>query len=161
MPDKNHATIVVRPAAPRDRDIIVEFNVRLADEAEGKKLDPHTVRRGVESGLTNPDRCLYFVAERNVHIVGQPMITYEWSDWRDGWFWWIQSVYVHSDHRREGVYRTLHEHIEREARRRGDVCGLRLYVDLQNRRAIETYECLGMTPGGYAIYETDWSNAVR
>ena len=152
--------LTLRVADPRDRDVIAEFNVRLAAQSEGKQLEPQVVRSGVEHALADPARGTYYLAECDGQVVGQTLITREWSDWRDGWFWWIQSVYVHPDHRGRGVYRALHEHVEREARSRGDVCGLRLYVDEHNRRAIETYARLGMSPSGYLIYETDWSDAI-
>ncbi len=160
MPEANRLAVTIRLATPADRDVIADFNVRLAAESEAKSLDTQTVRRGVDAALADPRRCRYYLASAGERIVGQTMITYEWSDWRNRWFWWIQSVYVHPDHRQRGVYRAIHQHIEREARRHQDVCGLRLYVDTRNTKAMKTYEALGMTPGGYILYETDWSNAV-
>jgi GNAT superfamily N-acetyltransferase len=88
------------------------------------------------------------------------MLTVEWSDWRDGWFWWIQSVYVEPEHRRQGVYALLHRYVRELARRAGDVVGLRLYVERDNERARRVYERLGMRPTAYLVYEEDWSGAA-
>jgi GNAT superfamily N-acetyltransferase len=136
---------------------VVEFNVAMAWETEGKALDPHRVRRGVAAVLEEPgSRGDYYLAELAGRPVGQLLITTEWSDWRNGYFWWIQSVYVHPEHRRRGVYRTLHRHVLSEARRRGDVCGLRLYVDRDNRRAQGVYASLDMRRARYDLWETDF-----
>jgi ribosomal protein S18 acetylase RimI-like enzyme len=86
-------------------------------------------------------------------VLGQTQITFEWSDWRNGWLWWIQGVYVHAEARQRGVFRALYEHIEREAREAGNVIGLRLYVDQHNLGAQETYRKLGMTPSNYLLFE--------
>src|SRR5438128_1174688 len=102
--------LCIRPATLDDADVIVEFNRRLAEESEGKALDLSLLRPGVEAGLADPNKGVYFVAEDDGVLVGQIMITAEWSDWRNGWFWWIQSVYVCPDHRRRGVFRSLFKH---------------------------------------------------
>jgi GNAT superfamily N-acetyltransferase len=161
MPNDHSPAPSIRAATLSDCEVIADFNRRLAAEAEDKRLEHEVVVRGVRTALSDPARCRYYLATLDGEIVGQTMITFEWSDWRNGWFWWIQSVYVHADFRKRGVYRTLHEHIAREARRTPDVCGLRLYVDTRNDAAMKTYEALGMIPGGYVLYETDWSDAVR
>src|SRR5688572_9099906 len=119
----------VRAARPEDVAVIADFNQRLAEESEGRTLTPDTLRRGVAAVLGAPERGRYFVAEVDGRIAGQLLVTTEWSDWRNGWFWWIQSVYVEAQARRRGVYRRLHEEVERAARTSGDVCGLRLYVE--------------------------------
>lgn len=147
----------IRPATPADADLIAAFNVALAAESEGRALDPTVVGRGVRRLLAEPAYGVYYVAERAGRVVGQLLITYEFSDWRNGIFWWIQSVFVAPEARQSGVYRALHEHVAAEARRRGDVCGLRLYVDPSNTRAQATYRRLGLTPTEYDVYETDWS----
>ena len=153
--------IRIRPAQPSDLDLIVRFNRRLAEESEGRSLDPEILRAGVRAVLEATDKGRYFVAEVDGAVAGQLMVTSEWSDWRNGWFWWIQSVYVDPAFRGRGVYRALHQHVERIARGRGDVRGLRLYVEEANHRARETYSRLGMRKTGYLLYETDWSFAVR
>jgi GNAT superfamily N-acetyltransferase len=148
-------TTAVREATLEDRDRIVEYNRAMARETEDRELDLATVRAGVEALLEDPSRGRYFLAERGGATVGQAMVTYEWSDWRNGRLWWIQSVYVAPVHRRSGVYRTLHEHIGRRARDRG-AAGLRLYVERENVAARRTYERLGMESSDYVMYEDVW-----
>ncbi len=150
-------SIHVRPAAIGDLDVIVAFNTALAVESENKTLDPATVTAGVRRAIEDPGRSLYFVAEVDAMMAGQTMVTLEWSDWRDGFFWWIQSVYVDPAFRRRGVFRALYEHIITLARQREDVCGVRLYVHRDNQRAIDTYGNLGMTLTEYLLCEEDWS----
>jgi ribosomal protein S18 acetylase RimI-like enzyme len=148
----------VRRAAIEDLETIVRFNLAMAEETEGKKLDTTTVTEGVRAALADPDRSMYFVAEVEGVIAGQTMVTLEWSDWRNGFFWWIQSVYVDPAYRREGVFRALHDHIRNLARAQQEVCGLRLYVHGDNRRAIETYRKLGMGLTDYLLCEEGWSS---
>jgi GNAT superfamily N-acetyltransferase len=150
----------VRAACAADEDVVCEFNARLAEESERRRLDPATLRAGVRAALGSPERGRYFVAEVAGRVVGQLLVTTEWSDWRNGWFWWIQSVYVAPAARRNGVYRRLHEEVERMARARDDVRGLRLYVEESNGHARATYARLGMLRTGYLLYETDWSAAT-
>src|SRR2546425_12969882 len=101
----------VRDASAADAPTIVDLNYRLAQEPEGKPLDRVTLTAGVAAGLADRAKARYFVAEENGEVVGMTMLTYEWSDWRDGWIWWIQSVYVRADSRQQGVFRSLYEHI--------------------------------------------------
>jgi ribosomal protein S18 acetylase RimI-like enzyme len=107
---------------------------------------------GVRAVLDDPARGVYFVAERAGEVVGQTMITTEWSDWRNGWLWWIQSVYVCADARRQGVFRALYEHVQEMARNDPTVIGLRLYVEENNRAAQETYRRMGMEPMGFLVF---------
>jgi ribosomal protein S18 acetylase RimI-like enzyme len=148
----------IRDAVVDDAATLVAFNRALAEETEGKVLEAARVQRGVERLLNDPARGHYFVAVVDdggpQRIVGQLMITREWSDWRDGWFLWIQSVYVEPSVRRRGVYRALHEHVLTSARRAGDVCGVRLYVEPENARAKQTYRALGMRHT-YDVLEQD------
>lgn len=149
----------VRDALPDDGPAIIDFNARLARETEGKALDPAVLARGVGAALADPDRRLrYWVAELGPGgpVVGQAAISREWSDWRDGWLWWFQSVYVHPGARGKGVFRTLHGHVRALAFSSADVIGLRLYVEDANERAQQVYEALGMRPGGYHVYEELW-----
>jgi GNAT superfamily N-acetyltransferase len=151
------ADIVIRIASSSDIPVITDFNCALALESEGLRLDPGTARRGVELALGRPQWCRYFLAELDGQVVGQLMITYEWSDWRAAAFWWIQSVYVRPDRRKQGIFRTLYRHVESLARQDPGACGLRLYVDRHNRRAMQTYEQLGMTPAEYVMYAFEWN----
>src|SRR5579885_1638093 len=148
----------VRLAAPADLGTIVEFNRRLALETESKTLDPSVLEVGVACALADPERLRYWVAEIDgePRPVGQAAVTREWSDWRMGWIWWFQSVYVAAEFRGRGVFRTLFLHIRDEARSRADVIGLRLYVEDSNVAAQKTYRALGMKAGGYSVYEELW-----
>ena len=125
----------------------------MAWETEHKRLDPTTIRRGVAEGVADPMRARYFIAERDGVAAGTLMLTTEWSDWRAGWWWWIQSVYVDPDFRRRGVYRALYAHVLALAEADPEVRGLRLYVEQENTNARRTYEYLGMQNPGYAMYE--------
>ena len=143
----------IRAATPADIETIASFNEAMATETEGKTLDPATIRAGVRGLFARPDLGFYVVAEDGGRIVGQLMITYEWSDWRDGVFWWIQSVYVRPEVRGKGVYRALHEHVRAMAKAAGGVCGFRLYVEKENAAAQETYRRLGMHETPYVLFE--------
>ena len=147
----------IRTATVADVEAVVANNTAMALETEGRRLDPETLRTGVCRVLSDPTRGVYYLAEIDGRVVGQLLITREWSDWRDGWFWWIQSVFVAPEARRAGVYRVLHEHIVDEARRAGDVCGIRLYTEQENTRAQQVYERMGMQRSAYVMYEADWS----
>jgi GNAT superfamily N-acetyltransferase len=146
----------IRLAAPGDAETIARFNQAMAQETEGRQLDFERLRRGVQAVLSDPSKGRYWVAEIDGRLAGQLLITFEWSDWRNGAFWWIQSVYVDPAFRRRGVFRALYEHVARQARQAPDVCGLRLYVEQDNRRAQAAYERLGMHPAPYRIYEVDF-----
>jgi GNAT superfamily N-acetyltransferase len=148
--------IIVRPATMADLDTIVAFNQAMALESERKQLDPATITDGVRNALQDQTRCRYFVAELDGKTAGQTMVTFEWSDWRNGFFWWIQSVYVDPGFRGRGVFRALYNHIRDLARGRRDVCGLRLYVHRNNSRAIEAYRKLGMPLTDYLLCEEEW-----
>ncbi len=134
-------TIAIRRAGPGDASVVAAFNVALAKESEDVALDPAVVGRGVRTVLSDPARGLYWVAEEGKEVVGQTMVTYEWSDWRDGWLWWIQSVFVAPAAREKGVFRALHARIVEEAKEAGAV-GIRLYVYDANDRAKRVYERL-------------------
>ena len=146
-------SITVRPAVPDDWPIIVEFNCLLAEESEGKTLDRAHVEPGVQALLADPRKGRYLIATDAGRAVGQLMHTYEWSDWRNGDIWWLQSVYVHPDYRRLGVFRALFERLRSEAEAEPSVVGLRLYVEEHNTRAHETYHRLGLVNGGYFVME--------
>ncbi len=143
----------IRPAQPDDWETIVEFNCRLAEESEETRLDPEKISAGVKALLADPAKGRYFVACHQDQLVGQMMHTREYSDWRNGHIWWLQSVYVHPDFRRQGMFRLLYERLRGEAIADPDVVGLRLYVENENDRAQETYLNLGMKPGGYLVMQ--------
>lgn len=146
----------IRQATSKDASVIVRFNALIAEETEHRVLDSERLGKGVETILSDPSKGIYFLAELDGNAIGQLMITYEWSDWRNGNFWWIQSVYVDRLHRGEGVFRSLYRHVCDLASQRADVCGLRLYVESQNERARRTYEQLGMKKARYEMYEIDF-----
>ncbi|MBX9678022.1 MAG: GNAT family N-acetyltransferase [Gemmataceae bacterium] len=144
--------MLIRTASEADLEMIVDFNAALAEESEGKTLDPAKLRPGVAAALADPHKGRYFLAEHGGRVVGQMLITYEWSDWRNGWFWWIQSVYVTLDHRRKGVFRGLFDHVRQLALAEG-VIGVRLYVEKENTRAHATYQSLGLDWTSYLVME--------
>ena len=145
--------IAFRRAQPEDAQVLVDFNQAMAYETETKELAPEVVRPGVDGLFAQPEFGFYVIAESGGTPVGSLMITYEWSDWRNGLFWWIQSVYVAPDWRRRGVYRGLYEYVKELAAAEG-VCGFRLYVEKQNHAAQRTYQNLGMTETQYLMFES-------
>ena len=150
----------IRPATRDDADTIIEFNRAMALETERRRLDLATLRTGTLAILESPEYGFYVVAElpegQRHKPVGQLMITYEWSDWRNGVFWWIQSVYVDPDHRGRGVFRALHNHVFLKAKADPRVCGLRLYVERENHRAQTVYQRAGFCPSVYRVFEQDF-----
>lgn len=143
----------VRAAGDADVPALVEGNVRLAAESEGRTLDPATVERGVRAILSDPGGARYWVAEAGGAVRGQCLVTIEPSDWTDGRYWWLQSVWVDPAWRRRGVFRALWDRVLEAAVREGDVAAVRLYVERENRPARAVYERLGMRPTGYRVYE--------
>jgi ribosomal protein S18 acetylase RimI-like enzyme len=147
----------IRDAQADDLAWLAESALAMAWETERKRLDADTVRAGIATGLADPAKARYFVTERGGARAGTLMLTGEWSDWRNGAWWWIQSVYVVPAHRRQGVYAALYRHVEALARETADVVGLRLYVEHENDPAQRTYHALGMRDTGYRIYEAELS----
>lgn len=152
--------LLVRPAELADLDRLIDFSLAMALETEGRALERSRLRQGILGILTEPTRGFFRVAERAgrdaAQVVGQMMVTYEWSDWRNATFWWIQSVYVTPECRRQGVYRAMHDAIRREARATPGVCGIRLYVEGTNRTAQQAYRRAGMQMSSYQVYEEDF-----
>jgi GNAT superfamily N-acetyltransferase len=150
----------IRPATTDDVQTIVDFNAAMALETEQRILDRDRLREGAHAVLTNHQYGFYIMAEIQDKTtrtpVGQLMITFEWSDWRNGVFWWLQSVYVTPEWRRRGVYRAMHEHIAAQAKADPQVCGIRLYVEQQNRSAQIVYQRVGLNPSAYTVYEQDF-----
>jgi GNAT superfamily N-acetyltransferase len=145
--------ILIRLAEIRDALAITEFNRAMALETEQKELIPEVISKGVDKLLNNPDLGFYVVAERNNEVVGSLMVTPEWSDWRNGLFWWIQSVYIKPNERRKGIYTKLYNFIRDSANDNPSICGFRLYVEKTNILARNTYEVLSMIETDYRIYE--------
>lgn len=146
-------TLRIRDAETADAAIIAEFNRLLAAESEDVTLDPEIVAAGVAALLADPSLGRYWLAELDGEVVGQIMTTREWSDWRNGMLWWIQSVFVRPEARGRGVFSALYRHVERLARETPGIGGLRLYVDDRNDRARRVYEAMGMDDGGYRVME--------
>ncbi|MBI2212237.1 MAG: GNAT family N-acetyltransferase [Acidobacteria bacterium] len=145
--------LVVRDASAADAARIVEFQLAMARETEGIELDPATLARGVDAVFSDSGLGRYFVAASDGVVIGSLMITYEWSDWRNGMVWWIQSVYVTPEARGSGVYRRLYEAIQSLVRDSVGIRGIRLYVDTRNSSAQKVYERLGMDGGHYRVFE--------
>ena len=150
------STPTVREATPDDASRIVEFQQAMALETEGKTLDESLVTPGVAAVFASPDKGFYIVAEIDDDVVGSLLITYEWSDWRNATFLWIQSVFVDAGHRRQGVYTAMHNHVLAHAESDSGICGVRLYVERTNTGAQQTYKSLGMDHSHYDLYEIDF-----
>jgi len=147
------ADLSVRAARADDADSIASFNAAMAWETEGKRLLPEVLGAGVRRLLAEPALGFYLVAQAHGEVVGCLMVTTEWSDWRNGRFWWIQSVYVPQAWRRRGVFGALYAHVTDAAAREPDVCGVRLYVERENAVAQATYRHLGMDETDYLLFE--------
>ncbi len=143
----------IRRATPHDAPVVIEFNRLLAEESEGKTLDLAVLSVGVSKALADTGKAVYFLAEEQDQILGQLSYTTEWSDWRNGWIWWIQSVYVRPEARRRGVLRSLYAHIHQTAKQDPEVIGLRLYVERDNMRAHNTYLGMGMEWTSYLVMQ--------
>lgn len=146
--------LTIRTANEDDVPTLTAFNVAMARETEDKALDPDTVQAGVQALIDDPTRGFYLVAQRGDDVVGALMITTEWSDWRNGDFWWVQSVYVRPEARQQGVYSALYDRVRvRAAEANPPVCGIRLYVEEANTAARQAYLALGMVETSYRLYE--------
>jgi GNAT superfamily N-acetyltransferase len=148
--------IVIRPARPEDVDQLTRFSAAMAWETEQRALDTGRLRQGTLAVFERADRGMFYVAEHASGVVGQCLITYEWSDWRNAQFWWIQSVYVDPQWRRRGVYRRLHEAIKEKAQCTPGVCGIRLYVEQSNSIAQSVYAAMDLHRAKYQIWEVDF-----
>ena len=153
--------ISIRLANQGDAQTLVEFNQAMAKETEGKDLPIDVVSDGVRGLLMHPQYGFYLVAEADGEVIGSLMITYEWSDWRNGLFWWIQSVYVRPDYRGKGIYKRLYENTKTIAFKAGTICGFRLYVEKENVYAQKTYQALGMIKTRYRIFEEVMQNYTK
>jgi GNAT superfamily N-acetyltransferase len=148
--------ITIRNATRDDVAFLRDCNLAMAWESEKKRLDGDVLTRGIVAVFDHPERGFYIVAEREGALVGSLLITHEWSDWRNGGWWWIQSVYVVPEARRAGVFTAMYREIESRGRASAGVIGLRLYVEKQNAGAQATYAALGMEPAYYSLYQRAW-----
>ena len=153
MSELNSNSICIRLAEIDDSSVIAEFTRRIASETENVTLDPETVLSGVRNAMNQTQYGFYVVAQSSSEVIGCLMVTYEWSDWRNGLQWWLQSVYVDPAYRGFGVFRKLFSFVVELAKDEHNVCGIRLYVDKSNAIAISTYQALEMTPTQYLVYE--------
>ena len=143
----------IRLAHNSDIQALVDFNQAMALETEGKHLDGEILQRGVEAVFEDDKKGFYVVTDDNGEIVGGLMVTYEWSDWRNAWFWWIQSVYIRPEARGKRIYSRMYEFVKRLAAETDNVCGFRLYVETDNAHAQRVYESVGMHSSKYMMYE--------
>lgn len=152
--------ILIRAARMEDVDSILAFSTAMALETEGRRLDHTRLREGTVSLLSAPTHGFFLVAEQremdHFRLIGQLMVTFEWSDWRNGVFWWVQSVYVSPAWRHRGVFRRMHEEVVARAKADPKVCGIRLYVEQHNHLAQAVYKRVGLTPSTYVVFEQDF-----
>ncbi len=144
---------MIRKGTVDDLDTIVNFNYNLAYETENTSLNREILKQGVAALLSDSTKGVYWIYESEGKAIGQLMITTEWSDWRNGEFWWIQSVYIHKEHRRKGLFKALFEHVKSMAVNDSTVCGIRLYVEKENEYAKQTYQAMNMKETHYLLYE--------
>ena len=148
--------ISIREGSISDTPTIAKFQQQMALETESKILKESTIRQGVESVLKCPNKGFYIIAETDSQVIGRLLVTFVWSDWRNGWFFWIQSVFVDAKYRRQGVYRVMHSEVIRRTKASGNCCGIRLYVEKDNRNAQKVYKTLGMHETDYYLYEEEF-----
>jgi len=146
-------SIAIRDASLSDAPTITRFNALMALETENLTLDESRLLNGVRAVLQDPAKGFYCVAEMDGAVVGQLMITFEWSDWRNGTVLWIQSVYVLTDYRKKGVFKIMYNEIKKRVQSNPEYSGIRLYVDRTNEKAIRVYEAMGMQGEHYRLFE--------
>lgn len=143
----------IRKAKIEDLKTMVKFNYNLAKQTEDKELDLEILTKGVNAMINDSTKGQYYVYEINNKVVGQIMYTYEWSDWRNGTFLWVQSVYVDEEYRRNGIFKSLYNHVKQICDSEDGIVGIRLYVEKENFNAKATYKSLGMSQCNYHMYE--------
>jgi RimJ/RimL family protein N-acetyltransferase len=145
--------LTIQKANRTHLDALVEFQQGLASETENLSLDNDTLRKGLSTLFDDPSKGVYFVVLDGDTPVGCHLITYEWSEWRNGMVWWMQSVYITKAYRQQGVFRMMFDNIMRIIDETPGLLGLRLYVDKSNEKAMRVYESLGMDGSHYTVYE--------
>ncbi|AYB30509.1 GNAT family N-acetyltransferase [Chryseolinea soli] len=145
--------IHIQKATLQDIDTLIDFQQKLASESEGVTLNGDVLRKGLQALFADRNKGFYFVAKENAEVIGCHMITFEWSDWRNGMVWWIQSVYVKETHRKKGVFKLMFDNLLNILSTDPGIIGLRLYVDKSNARAMKVYEAMGMDGSHYTVYE--------
>lgn len=143
----------IRKGNINDLDQLVEFQQAMAMETENYEIPADKLKRGIQALLEDGRRGIYYVIEEENQLLACTMTTYEWSDWRNAWVLWIQSVYVRPEHRRKGLYSALYQHVKDIVDQDEHISGIRLYVDQTNKKAIQTYQDLGMTDEHYTMFE--------
>lgn len=144
---------LIRRATFDDIPVLVDFQQKLAQESEGVTLDQKTLTKGLTAMMADPSRGFYNVAIYNGEVAGCHMITFEWSDWRNGMVWWLQSVYVKEEYRKKGIFRAMYNNVIKTIQRDNHILGLRLYVDKTNNHAMGIYKAMGMNGDHYTVYE--------
>lgn len=145
--------ITIQKAVIENLEVLVDFQQRLALESESIRLNAETLRKGMIAMFADPSKGIYYVVEEEGRIIGCHMITYEWSDWRNGMVWWLQSVYVTETHRRKGIFKMMYDNLIDIIKKDPQLIGLRLYVDKSNERALQVYQTMGMDGSHYTVYE--------
>jgi GNAT superfamily N-acetyltransferase len=148
----NQTNYIIRKAKLEDLSTIVSFNQSLAMEVRGEKLESEIITSGIQAVLKDSHRGFYTVVEVEVKIIAIALITFEWSDWRNAWFWWLQDVYVEPSYRQQGIFRSLYIYLKQQAQL-AKVSGLRLYVYKGNVKAQKVYQRVGMNPSNSLIFE--------
>lgn len=143
----------IQTALPEHLDLLIAFQQAMAKESEGMELSQKTLYEGIKAVLENPTKGKYYIALHGNEVAGCMMHTYEWSDWRNAYVIWIQSVYVKPEYRRRGVFRQFYAFTQKQVQENKQFCGIRLYVEQNNEAAIATYRALGMDDGHYRLFE--------
>jgi len=146
-------TTIIEKAREEHIDILIDFQQRLAFESEEVTLNAATIRSGMKAMFADPSKGVYYIAREENEIIGCHMITYEWSDWRNGMVWWLQSVYVKESHRKKGIFKKMYDNVIAIIKNDPSLIGLRLYVDKSNERAMKVYAAMGMDGSHYTVYE--------
>jgi len=153
LPFSKRIIKMIREATINDMDVIIDFQLRMAEETEGMKLNSEILKKGVTALFQFPEKGYYYVAEVDGKVVGSTMTTYEWSDWRNATMVWLQSVYVLPEYRNQKLFSKMYAHIKAKVIADESFCGIRLYVDKTNLHAQKVYKAIGMNGEHYDTYE--------